>query len=211
VTNATIYTTIDSTLSVCCWTRLRVTGSIYEQCSVIYILRSSQSHELKQLKAVHNLLLLTHMLVLQSTANLGLFQDSSPLVLILYLSSPIFNALIFRSASIESGHLIAGPPTHRVPSGSLTAESRVRAQVNPCRICCGQSGTDTGFSLSSLIISCKYHSTVVLHTHISSGRWKICPLAVIVQRRSLTPSKSTKIYPLVYGELTFCEGSVSAF
>jgi hypothetical protein len=36
----------------------------------------------------------------------------------------------------------------------------------------------------------QYHYTAVLHTHISSGGWT-CPLVEAVQRRSLTPSKST--------------------
>jgi hypothetical protein len=51
----------------------------------------------------------------------------------------------------------------------LTAESWVRARVNPRGICGGQSGTGTGFSPSSLIFPCQYHSTIILHTHISSG------------------------------------------
>jgi hypothetical protein len=39
---------------------------------------------------------------------------------------------------------------------------------------------------------CQYHSTVFLHTHISSGGWTVCPLAAAVQRRSLAPSKINK-------------------
>jgi hypothetical protein len=73
----------------------------------------------------------------------------------------------------------------------LTAESWVRARVYPCGICGGQSGTGAGFSPSFSVFPCQYNSTVVLCTHISSGGWIICPLAVVVQRRSLTPLKST--------------------
>jgi hypothetical protein len=53
----------------------------------------------------------------------------------------------------------------------LTAEARVRVRVNPCDICGGQSGIGTGFSPSSLLFPCLYHSTVALQTRII---WGMC-------------------------------------
>jgi hypothetical protein len=41
----------------------------------------------------------------------------------------------------------------------LTAEARVRSRIIQCGICGGQSGTGTGFSLSTSVFPCQFHST----------------------------------------------------
>jgi hypothetical protein len=51
----------------------------------------------------------------------------------------------------------------------IAAEARVRARVNPCEICGGQSGTGTNFSPSSSVFPSIYYSTVALQTHIIWG------------------------------------------
>jgi hypothetical protein len=51
---------------------------------------------------------------------------------------------------------------------TLTAEARVCARVDPCEICGGQSGTGAGFSPSSLVFPCHYHSTIAPYSSITA-------------------------------------------
>jgi hypothetical protein len=69
----------------------------------------------------------------------------------------------------------------------LTSEVWTLSLVSPCVICGGQSVTGTGFSLSPLVVPCQYHSTVAVHTRVSSGGRTVGPLVAAVQRHSLTP------------------------
>jgi hypothetical protein len=58
----------------------------------------------------------------------------------------------------------------------LTAEAQDCTGVNPCGICTGQNVIEAGYSTSSWVFSCQYHSTVTLHTHMTprdeqQARW----------------------------------------
>jgi hypothetical protein len=51
----------------------------------------------------------------------------------------------------------------------LTAEVRVRTRVNSCGICGAQSSTGRGYSPSSSVLPCQYHSLMALNFHIICG------------------------------------------
>jgi hypothetical protein len=75
----------------------------------------------------------------------------------------------------------------------VSAEARVCPWLSVCGVCGGLSGTGTGFSLSSSVSPCQYHTTMALHTHISPRGWTVGPL-VPFQERSLTPSVWTTFF-----------------
>jgi hypothetical protein len=52
----------------------------------------------------------------------------------------------------------------------LTVEAQVHAQVSPCGIYAGQSGTGTGFSPSPLVSPCQYYYTVAPYLYTVSPR-----------------------------------------
>jgi hypothetical protein len=55
----------------------------------------------------------------------------------------------------EEGRAMAQAVSRR----PLTAEALVRSRVSPCGICGGQTGTGTGFSPSTSVFPCQFHST----------------------------------------------------
>jgi hypothetical protein len=91
-------------------------------------------------------------------------------------------------------HFIGRAMAQAVSRRPVTVESRVRSRFTPCEIYGGQSGTGTGFSPSFSVLHCKYHSSVALHTHISSA-WKIVfPLVAAVQKYRHTSTCPTTIH-----------------
>jgi hypothetical protein len=84
----------------------------------------------------------------------------------------------------------------------LTTEVWVHASVSPCGVCGGQSGTVTGYSLSSSVFPCQYYSTMALHFHISSARWTVGLSEAAVQRHSLTSSTWTTVRQCLWTHIT---------
>jgi hypothetical protein len=89
-----------------------------------------------------------------------------------------------------------------VSSQPLTVEVQVRAWVSPHGFCGGQSGTETGFSPSSLVFPCHYHSIMALHTVIGwyhTGLSKHCD-----QVKTENVSESSSFSLDVRGVTHFC-------
>jgi hypothetical protein len=65
------------------------------------------------------------------------------------------NYLTSLSVTQAVGRIVAQAVSRR----PFTAEFRVRSRVRPCGICGGQSGIGAGFSPSTLVFPCQFHST----------------------------------------------------
>jgi hypothetical protein len=75
-----------------------------------------------------------------------------------------FSVAVFRNVTTHDtvGRVMA----QAVSRQPLITKAGVRDRVRPCGICGGQSGTGTGFSMSSLVFFCQYHFTVVPYRYI---------------------------------------------
>jgi hypothetical protein len=63
------------------------------------------------------------------------------------------NEPVFWACPIQPHHTTGRAKAQAVSRRPLTAESQIRARVNPCGICGGQSGTGTRFYQSSSVPS----------------------------------------------------------
>ena len=74
---------------------------------------------------------------------------------LLLLTNLISDINIFSTNKSFAGRAMAQAVSRR----SLTAKARVRSRVSPCGFCGGQSATGTGFSPSTSVLPCQFHST----------------------------------------------------
>jgi hypothetical protein len=88
-----------------------------------------------------------------------------PLMLLLILVEATFFPFFYASA-IRS-NIIKGLEGRAM--AQVVSRRPLTAEASPCGICGGQSVTGAGFSPSSSVFRCQYHSTVALQTHIMWG------------------------------------------
>jgi hypothetical protein len=69
----------------------------------------------------------------------------------------VLNGVLFIKSRVNvvQGRAMVQAVSRRPP----TVEARVRSRVRLCGICGGRSGTGTGFSLSTSVFPCQFHST----------------------------------------------------
>jgi hypothetical protein len=67
----------------------------------------------------------------------------------------LYVLILSRKATTAEGRAMAQAVSRRPP----TAEAWAQSRFGPCGICGGQSGIDTGFSPSTSVFPCQFHST----------------------------------------------------
>jgi hypothetical protein len=96
------------------------------------------------------------------------------------------NRTTLTNVFIIVGRAVAQVVSHRIP----TAAAQVRAQVRPCVICGGQSGTGAGFFPSTSVSPANSHSTDCSHSSSEAGTTGQL-VADVPSGLSLTPHQET--------------------
>jgi hypothetical protein len=89
-----------------------------------------------------------------------------------------------RLANDESSCAISQAISH----WHLSAEAQIRTHVSPYGIYSGQSGTGTGFCLSSSVFPCQYHSTAAPYSLMDKESVR----GSVPQKHCLTPSQQQR-------------------
>jgi hypothetical protein len=76
--------------------------------------------------------------------------------------------LIRNQKQLKLKSLVGRAMAQAVSRWPLTAEAQVRSRVDPCGICGGQIGTGAGFSPSSSVFPCQYHSAIAPYSSITA-------------------------------------------
>jgi hypothetical protein len=88
----------------------------------------------------------------RNSGSLNLLESSAPVQACKRIALPLTTLFTVRR---QYGRAMAQAVSRRPP----TAEFWVRSRVSPCGVCSGRSGTGTGFSPSSSVFPCQFHST----------------------------------------------------
>jgi hypothetical protein len=147
-------------LSVYIWFRLKFFSSYQYHSTIVPFTPSStcfsyQKDKRTKLGIVKSKAIVFHKQcsIAQSDFHLGL-QGLISFLLSQYVTVMYTNSTCYTVTSV-SGRAMAQSVSCRL----LTAEAWVRSRVSPYGICGGQSGTGTGFSPSSSVVRCQFHST----------------------------------------------------
>ena len=148
-------------------------GSFWNCCFLVFVsshkrVDSGRKPVQQKKKNKHNELLW----IAWSCQKLYLFTSVSSSRIYMQMLCGVQSCKLGRSVSFASGSLscetlriLCRSWLWRLAARPLTPEGGLEPGIVCCRICGGQSGTETGFSPSTSVSSCDCHYTNVTHTH----------------------------------------------